>query len=67
MRLSDEFHAFKRLDPALRLFGFGGLGFETVDKTLNMSDFALLFFERGLLLREFFLANFLERGIIAGI
>ena len=33
-------HAGQGLDPALGLFGFGGLGFEAVDKALQPSGFA---------------------------
>ena len=54
----DFLHFFQGFDAALRLRGFGGFGFEAVDKRLQMLDFGLLFGERGLLvcqaLRAFF-------------
>ena len=42
-------HALKRLDAALRLFGFGGFGFEAVDEFLQVGDFVLLAGKGGLL------------------
>ena len=40
----DHFHAFQRLDPALRLAGLGGLGLEALDEAGQVGDFALLRF-----------------------
>ena len=40
----DHFHAFERLDPALRLAGLGRLGLEALDEARQVGDFALLGF-----------------------
>ncbi len=44
VRGGDHFHAFERLDPALRLPGLGGLGLEAFDEARQVGDFALLGF-----------------------
>ena len=49
LRGGDFFHFFQCFNAALRLRGFGGFGFEAIDKRLQMLDFCLLFGERGLL------------------
>ena len=53
IRRRNFFHAFQCLNTALRLFGFGGFGFETVDITLQVIDFQLLLTIHGILLCQF--------------
>src|SRR5208282_4618260 len=52
VRGGDQFHAFERLDPALRLLGLGRLGSKAVDKRAKVRDLALLLGESRLLLRQ---------------
>ena len=49
-------HALQRFDPALSLFGFAGLGFESVDEVLQVRDLVLLLF-KGRLLQDQFLRS----------
>ena len=51
IRRRNFFHAFQCLYATLRLFGFGGFGFETVDITLQVINFQLLLAIHGILLR----------------
>ena len=60
----DFLHFFQGFDAALRLRGFGGFGFEAVDKRLQMLDFCLLFGKRGLLVCQA-LGAFFQVEIVA--
>ena len=50
MRLRHLVHALQLFQPRLRLARFGGLGAETADKVLNVSDAPLLLLVLRLLL-----------------
>ena len=63
----DALHPFQRLDPALRLAGFGGFGAEPGNKTFQMGDFTLLLFVSRLLQGQPGGALLLKGRIIAGI
>jgi hypothetical protein len=63
----DSLHPLQRLDPALRLAGFGGLGAEPGDEAFQMGDFTLLLFVSGLLQGQPGGALLLKRRVIAGI
>ena len=52
----NPLHAFQRFDPALRLLGLGGFGFESINKALDFSNTRLLPLEAGLLLGQSFTA-----------
>ena len=67
MRGSDAFELRQCLHTALRLNGFGGFGFEAVDKGLQMFDLRLLFDIGGLLLRQTLRAFALAKILIAAV
>ena len=67
MRGSDAFELRQRLNAALRLNGFGGFGFEAVDKQLQMFDLRLLFDIGSLLLRQTLRAFVLVKIVIAAV
>ena len=52
MRRGNQFQARQGFDAALCLHGFGGFGFEAVDKRLQMGDVGLLLHISRLLLRQ---------------
>ena len=56
----DTLHALQRLDAALRLFGLGGLGLETVNEFLQMGDFFLLACKGRLLQHDLLGAHFFK-------
>ena len=60
-------HAFQRLDPALRLLGFGGLGLEARDELLQVGDLVLLFDVGVLLQFELLRASILKGAVIAAV
>ena len=63
----DLFHAFQRFHAALRLARFRRLGAKAIDVSVQMSDLALLLFERRLLLRQVRSALALEGAVIPGV
>ena len=67
MSRRDFFHALQRLDPALCLFGFGGLGLESGDELLQMGNFPLLFFKSRLLIGNARRPLNIENGIDAAV
>ena len=67
MRRSDAFELGQCFHAALRLHGFGGLGFEAVDKRLQVGDVLLLLGIGGLLLCQPLGALLLEEVVIAAV
>ena len=67
MRRCDTLQACQRFHTALRLHGFGGFGFEAVDKRLQMFDLGLLLLVSRLLLRQTLGALGLIEIIIAAV
>ena len=63
----ELFHAFQRLDPALRLLGLGRLGLEAVDEARELGDLFLLALEGRLLLALPLGAHELERAVVAAV
>ena len=63
----DFFHAVQRLDAALCLLGFAGLGFEAGDELLQVGDFVLLLGERCLLQRHLFSPHVFKLAVIAAV
>ena len=63
----DQLHPLQRLEPALCLAGFGGLGTETIHITANVGDLALLLCECGLLTGKALRADQLEGAVVAGV
>ncbi len=63
----DALHALQRLHPALRLFGFAGLGLEAVDELLQVGDLVLLAREGGLLQGHLLGAHVLEAAVVAAV
>ena len=67
MRGGDAFQLCQSLHAALCLNGFGGFGFEAVDKGLQMFDLCLLFDIGSLLLRKTLRAFVLVKIVIAAV
>ena len=65
LRRRDKLHPLKRFHTRLRLFGFGGLGFEAIDKTLQMLALRRLLFRGSRLHGAFRGAGFGKCIIIA--
>ena len=67
MRRGNLLHPFQRLDAALRLACFGGLGSKTVYVAVQMRNLSLLLFVAGLLVCQVLGANHLKIRVVAGI
>ncbi len=63
----DGLHAFQCFQPALRLFGFGGLGAKTFDVGFDVFYVALLFDIFRLLVSQPFGAYAFKRRVVAGV
>ena len=63
----DFFHAFQRLDAALRLPRLGGFGLEAVDELLQVRALFLLFGPGGLLQGQLLGAQFFKGAVAAAV
>ena len=63
----NALHALQRLDAALRLLGFRGLGFEAVNKALQLGHLVLLARKGSLLLAHLLGAHGLEAAVVAAV